>query len=246
MNIVQYRLSLPAATPLDGVVDRISTLRRAAGLLPVQSISPLRILGSEDIKTAAEHDVAGLGCVVFGLTRRIGIQYNEEGEPSISASRKNERVVEVVPCRAVGFSIQPGFESDRFDLFLADYPEFIQVVGRGSSARRRFKVPTNRTGWTCDSLCITGARDSTLIDFLKSHLLVIALLDSAHDLGVEVDAADDGDYWSSRSLEKLIAVFPGNEQENWSEHSDFIVSLQNLAELTGAVDLHLLPLGEPE
>lgn len=198
MTNIQYRLSLPASTPLDEVVDRISTLQRAASLLPVQSISPLRILGSDDIKIAADKDDFGLGCI------------------------------EILPRRVVGFTVQPGYESDRFDLFLSEYPE--------------------STGWTCDSICTTGARDSSLIDFLKSHLVVIALLDSAHDLGVEAEAGDDGDgdYWVSRSLGKLIAAFPGSDQPDWIVHSEFIESIRNLSELTGAVDLHLIPPEVPE
>ncbi len=42
-------------------------------------------------------------------------------------------------------------------------------------------------------------------NFLRAHLALIALLDHAQKLGMDVEVGDDGDYWNSRDQERLLA-----------------------------------------
>lgn len=240
MSAIQYRLSLPAALSLDEVVHRLRDWHQAASLLPVIKVSPFQILGGNDIKDVSRHAGNELLCALLGLTHIVRVRYDRLGEPSIMTNGQHGRMVEVWPRRAVGFTVQPGFESDRLDLLLVDFPESIQVAGQGEAANRQFDLPTGVTSWVCDSMCSTGGRDSTLIDFLKSHLVVTTLLDYARYLGIDVLVSDEGGYWADRSLEKLMGSFPGNDPPNWSVHAEFLESLSSLCEVTKAVDIHRL------
>lgn len=233
---IQYRLSLPATVPLDEVVHCLGDVHKAASLLPVIQLSPFQVLGAKDIKEASDHGVDELRCALLGLSHLIRVTFDRHGKPSIMTDGHRGQMVEVWPRRAVGFSLQPGFESDRLDLLLVEYPPFIQVTGRGPAAHQQFDLPTGVTGWTCDSLCSTGGRDSSLVDFLKSHLLVTTLLDYAKYSDIEVNACDPSDYWGSRSLGKLMATFPGTDPPNWVVHAEFLEALSTLSVVTNAVD----------
>lgn len=241
MPNIMYELTMPATAKLDEVVDPFSALRRAALLLPARSVSPLRILGPEDIKLAAA-DTSELGRLIFSLEKRIGVNYSRQGVPSVSTGIRQDEIIEIQPSRVVGFTVRPGFESSDFDCYVAEYPVSVAVTGRGDAAHRSFDLPTGLSGWQNEDCCVTGGKDSSLVDFLISHLAVLALLDTVEGFGVAVKVSDAGGYWREKSLAYLISVFPGTNP-NWVDHAEHLESLRNLAELTFAADPEIIPAG---
>ena len=70
---------------------------------------------------------------------------------------------------------------------------------RGTSSGLRFaKLAKGCTHYASDPRC------GGLPNFLRCHLGVIVLLDEAKRLGILGKVSDEGDFWETRSLERLI------------------------------------------
>jgi hypothetical protein len=69
------------------------------------------------------------------------------------------------------------------------------------------KLQTRLEGWSWRSFCKThyasDPRCDGLPNFLRCHLGVVALLDEAKKLGVLGAVSDEGEFWETRSLERL-------------------------------------------
>jgi len=94
--------------------------------------------------------------------------------------------------------VWPGEGCESATFGLCQYPRRITV--RGKSIATGF-----RDGWSFHSFCKTQfAGEHGREHFLKCHLQVISLLDFWRDLGVRVKVNDEGGYWKTRSIEKLL------------------------------------------
>jgi hypothetical protein len=91
-----------------------------------------------------------------------------------------------------------GCESALFGL--CQYPRRMSFRGRS--------VPTGyKGGWQLLGFCKTQyASEHGWEHFLKCHRQVISLLDFWRQLGVTVDVDDEGEYWPTRSVEKLKTI----------------------------------------
>jgi hypothetical protein len=62
--------------------------------------------------------------------------------------------------------------------------------------------------WTGSAFCKTQYASvpeaGGITNFLRCHLVVIAALDAARDLGFGVEVCDEGGYWLSRSIPDLV------------------------------------------
>jgi hypothetical protein len=69
------------------------------------------------------------------------------------------------------------------------------------------KRQTKLEGWSWHSFCKThyasDPRCGGPPNFLRCHLGVVALLDEAQKLGILGAVSDEGDFWETRSLERL-------------------------------------------
>lgn len=62
----------------------------------------------------------------------------------------------------------------------------------------------NVPGWKLSAFCKTQYASRYGIDhFLHCHRRVISLLDLWRDFGIELDVCDEGEYWETRSIERL-------------------------------------------
>ena len=61
--------------------------------------------------------------------------------------------------------------------------------------------------WDCRTQFAGCARYGGPDNFLKAHRCLISALDIGHSLGLVESVSDDGSYWSSRSVEKLLQRF---------------------------------------
>ena len=68
-------------------------------------------------------------------------------------------------------------------------------------------LQTRLEGWSWRSFCKThyasDPRCGGLPNFLRCHLGVVALLDETKKLGILGTVSDEGDFWETRSLERL-------------------------------------------
>lgn len=121
-------------------------------------------------------------------------------------SSKCEIHYDVKPVEIIGFSAWPGAGCESLELALARYPETIDFPDYRHSRRPRRRVlKTGLAGsWRWRAFCKTQyASEHGLPHFLRCHLLVIAVLDRAKELGILRGVRDEGDYWPKRRLDVL-------------------------------------------
>jgi hypothetical protein len=114
----------------------------------------------------------------------------------------------LAPTRVIAFSTWPGEGCEQANFGLCQYPRHLHADGR--------KVPTKLPGWSWHSFCKTQYASNPecggVENFLRCHLLVVALLDHAKTLGMLKRVSDEGGYWEKRSLEALV-----EEIGEWNE-----------------------------
>jgi hypothetical protein len=126
----------------------------------------------------------------------------------------------IPPTQAICFHTWPGRGCEAANFGLCQYP---------AKVRTSFGVEeTKLEGWKWKSFCKTQYASAPqfggLANFLKCHLLVIAMLDEAKKLGFLERASDESDYWNTRDMSclvgsideynKLMAVFGGTMKDS--------------------------------
>jgi hypothetical protein len=124
----------------------------------------------------------------------------------------------------VGFSMEPGPGCEPINLFICRYPLTAEERNEGRNATHCLRL-TNASGWRGHAFCKTQyASDPEcggLPNFLRCHLLVVAVLDKAKALGFKVDVNDEGGYWLKRSVPEL-----GQQIQHWNKFiADFFKDL---------------------
>lgn len=108
--------------------------------------------------------------------------------------------MDVRPQHIIAFSTKPGQGCEPANFGLCRYPGEVSDPGFG-------KHKTKLKGWSWDSFCKThyasDPRCGGLPNFLRCHLGVVALLDEAQRLGCLAKVSDEGEFWETRSLERL-------------------------------------------
>ena len=112
----------------------------------------------------------------------------------------------VSPVHLIAFDTWPGKGCEPANFGLCRYPARIGVPDPFN--RNRTKVlRTGLAGWRWSSFCKTQYASNPecggVANFLRCHLLVVAMLDHAKSLGILADVSDEGDYWEERNIEAL-------------------------------------------
>jgi hypothetical protein len=122
--------------------------------------------------------------------------------PVTPAERRRgvRRDIDVPPIHVLAFETEPGDGCEPANFGLCWYPSHVSHPELGM-------VETNISGWSWRSFCKThyasDPRCCGLPNFLRCHLGVVALLDEAKRLGFLGSVSDEGDFWETRSLERL-------------------------------------------
>ena len=110
------------------------------------------------------------------------------------------RHLDVRPLHVIAFETEPGDGCEAANFGLCQYPGEVSDPGFG-------RHKTKLMGWSWRSFCKThyasDPRCGGLPNFLRCHLGVVALLDEAKNLGILGTVSDEGDFWETRSLERL-------------------------------------------
>jgi hypothetical protein len=161
----------------------------------------------QDLASGPIHDMAlrtmdyarKIGCAKAG--KLISVEENPDEAPLFMRVGKpadgSFRVV--LPWRGWLVNVWPGAGCETATLGLCQYPKWIERDGQS--------VPTKLdNGWRFHSFCKTQyAGEHGWEHFLKCHLMVVSLLDFWRGFGVRVKVNDEGGYWKTRSLGKLLA-----------------------------------------
>ena len=157
----------------------------------------------ELIERAALH-AKEIGCAEVGEIMRV-----EPDFPFTSlfvrAGKEEDCCFGDVPARAGWMAdVWPGEGCESMLLALCQYPRRTEYQLRG----KRGFAPTGYTGgWLFQGHCKTQyAAEHGWPHFLRCHKTVVSLLDFWRQLGATVEVTDEGNFYESRSDEKLRAV----------------------------------------
>ena len=110
------------------------------------------------------------------------------------------REMDVLPLHVIAFETEPGDGCEPANFGLCQFP---REVSHPEFGKRKTKLK----GWSWDSSCKThyasDPRCGGLPNFLRCHLGVVALLDESKRLGLLRKVSDEGEFWETRSLERL-------------------------------------------
>ena len=143
------------------------------------------------------------------------------------------REMDVAPLQVIVFVTGPGDGCEPANFGLCRFPSEVSHPEFG-------KLQTKLKGWSWSSFCKThyasDPRCGGLPNFLRCHLGVVALLDEAKKLGFLRKVSDEGEFWETRSLERLtkevgeqsamLASFLGALKDAVGQASDGVVRLE--------------------
>jgi hypothetical protein len=173
----------------------VQQLRQAALDLPFEHVSEMvEFRGDEcDWKQRAEDDPY----------RWLLIQARTDIPLPVTPAERSEgvrREMDVLPLHVIAFETEPGDGCEPANFGLCRFPSEISHPEFG-------KLKTKLKGWSWHSCCKThyasDPRCGGLSNFLRCHLGLVALLDEAKRLRCLGKASDEGEFWETRSLERL-------------------------------------------
>ena len=213
---IHFQLRLPSTWSLDQVLAAMAKLWQAAKSLPFQSQSNMITLSEHHIERAiAGHNESPWRWACIQHTRYHCYRYDTMGRPysvSKDADGTGTHTMSVPATTLVGFTCVPGNGCEVVNVFVGKYPNSIMVDCKGDqhgypSGKRRLMME-DPFCWTASAFCKTQYAsqpcEGGVTNFLRCHLLVIALLDTARELGFTVEVDDEGQYDERRSIPDLI------------------------------------------
>ena len=153
--------------------------------------------------------------------RQVADWQGAECEPAAHRTRRWKRLAEqatryvehegrripVRPERMIGFPLCIGEGLEHAGFALATYPESV------IDPETELVLPTGLDGWSWKASYETQpAGDKSAARFLYCHITLVAILDSADELGIVASVEDDGGYWETRDVEGLKTSFREWEQ----------------------------------
>ena len=120
---------------------------------------------------------------------------------------KNRRAT-VQPTRLIAFPAWPGEGCEPSNFGLCQFPAVVETA--------LGPIKTKLSGWHWGSFCKTQYASNPecggVMNFLRCHLSVVAMLDSAKKLGCLERVSDEGGFWRQRDVKALV-----QEIGTWNE-----------------------------
>jgi hypothetical protein len=173
----------------------VQQLRQAALDMPFQHVGEIVEFQGEqcDWEQRPDDDPYRWLLIQAGTHIALSVSLSEKGQGAT-------RHVDVRPLHVIAFETEPGDGCEAANFGLCLFP--------GEVCHPQFgTLQTRLEGWSWRSFCKThyasDPRCGGLPNFLRCHLGVVALLDEAQRLGILGKVSDEGDFWETRSLERL-------------------------------------------
>ncbi len=181
----------------------VEQLHSAAQDLPFKEVGNIVDLkGDEcDFDKRAKND--SLRWLVCQSSRHVRVKNTH----AMGNGEMGDSYITVQPHRVIAFDTWPGEGCEAANFGFCLFPATIEH--RGKQIRTKF------SGWRWSSFCKTQyASDPAcggIENFLRCHLLVVAMLDKAKELGCLEEAYDEGKFWDNRDVKALVP-----EIESWN------------------------------
>lgn len=214
---IHFTLRLPATFSQDEATAAMAALRQRCRALPMQALTRVVTLDASQIRHAvAERSRSPWRWAVIQHAHSVHYTYDHRGIPRKLAPGAQASCAihaRVQPLTLIGFSCQPGDGCEPINAFIGSYPASILAACRGDqhgyrsgSRRLMLDVPLRWVGSAFTKTQYASIPENGgITNFLRSHLLVIALLDAARSAGFDVEVHDEGGYWINRNIPALVA-----------------------------------------
>lgn len=181
---IYYNLAFPGDQPEARVRGILEALQDTALGLAVEHITPVRRIVRADCEGFERRELD-----LDWLLRCFAARALEDPPDS-------RQVLTVPPTVAYGFGAVVG-RCEPVILGLGRYPRTVEDAGT--------ELPTELEGWSWHACTKTQYASLRGMDhFVSCHRAVIALLDAARALGLEVEVRDDSGYWDHRDEGRLV------------------------------------------
>jgi hypothetical protein len=199
---IHYSLRTAGENPAD-CRNLLVKLRERALNLPLGEVGPIQEwTGSECHYRHASHRGAERGLLKHAETWR--------DDP-----RREGHIRVLRPLHVLAFTAWTGLGCDDAHFALCQYPS-LQAVPDDHRKHGPQSLPEAQRDWHyacyCETGIAAGSRCGGIRNFLRCHLLVIALLDYALELGILESVDDSGGYWRHRQPAAL-----GRKLGKWDE-----------------------------
>jgi hypothetical protein len=182
---INYELRLPGPTADEDAVQLLERLQIYALTLAPVAITPVLLLTGAELTSSLEQNSVEW----FFQILADGIREERDGVAGPIADQQRLALA--------GFLMAPG-EGSEPAMFGLVRPFLTQPSAKASDT-------FDWQDWCWHSFCKTQYA-STISDehFVRCHTTVVSMLDEAQRLGFGVTVHDEGDYWESRSTERLL------------------------------------------
>ena len=214
---IHFSLRLPTSFTQDEATASIAKLWQACHRLPFQGQTVMVTLDEARIgaATTGEEALADWRWACIQHERTLRYAHDSRGVPYVLGAEAKIPVsihARVQAKQLIGFSLMPGDGCEPLNIFVGVFPASQMARCEGSqrgypSGKRRLMLDTPLR-WTGAAFTKTQYASvpeaGGITNFLRCHLLVVAALDAARDLGFGVEVRDEGGYWSKRSVPDLV------------------------------------------
>jgi hypothetical protein len=173
----------------------VQQLRQAALDLPFDHVGEIAEFRGDECSWKQRADDDPYRWLLIQADTRIALPVKPEEK-----RRGISRSMSVLPLHVIAFETEPGDGCEPANFGLCQFP---RAVSHPEFGKRKTKLK----GWSWDSFCKThyasDPRCGGLPNFLRCHLGVVALLDEAKKLGFLGKVSDEGEFWETRSLDRL-------------------------------------------
>jgi hypothetical protein len=201
---IHYDLALPAKTLLPDVRQKLGALRQTCLDLPFKEVGEPIELNGEECNFEKRDREDPLRWFLIQSDTTVHFKYDRSGKPvAVPGWQDGSYGRSVLPEHIVGFSTWPGEGCEEANIGLCRFPKTVSVQNKQTGKPHRLRV--GDFTWRWQSFCKTQyANEHGLENFLRCHLTVIAMLDSAKRLGFEVEVNDESHYWEKRDIQALV------------------------------------------
>ncbi|MGA2662237.1 MAG: hypothetical protein ABSH34_32555 [Verrucomicrobiota bacterium] len=181
----------------------VQALRQAALDLPFKWVGPIENVRGQQCRFEDRPRDDRSRWLLIGATKWIEVREKApDGAGNILTSHQ------ITPLHVIGFEADPGDGCETARIGLCRYPATVSTP--------KGPLKTKLPGWRWSSFCKTQYASNPdcggVENFLRCHLLVIAMLDKAKAAGCLGEVDDEGGFWENRDLRALV-----REVGEWNE-----------------------------
>jgi hypothetical protein len=180
---LHFSLALPATTPREEVTERLRQLHQFASRLPAETVGPMTM-------TSAGRSLGDGSESRDRLSQLFRLWAWLQLDPGTTAVDRD-----MLP-DAVGFAVILGGHSE---------PAIFGLAWRPPRDEDWNPLPDEPWAWRWHCACKTQyASIEGDEHFVTCHTTLVSLLDEAARIGFDVEVTDEGGYWESRDVDRLL------------------------------------------